>query len=1179
MFNFQSAIFEFSYVSTANALLPDKTRNTYLSSRPIFPTGIMPFIPSKFRFLKKLSGTFAFFLLSIILLAQLQSLKFGRLSIQDGLSHSTVFSVIQDQKGFMWFGTQDGGLNKYDGFQFTVFTHDPNDSNSIATNNISKIVEDAKGMIWVGTWGGGLDMYNPLTEKFTHFRNNPNNPNSLSHDNAQTVFEDSRGNIWVGTAGGGLNMLNPATGKFTIYKTNKADTNTISHDRIWSVSEDQKGIIWVGTSNGLNRIDPSSGKIKRFFHDETDNTSISHAKVRMVFVDHAGTVWIGTTKGIDVLDQATGTFEHYYPYPKDSENQETNEVNVIFEDHQHHIWVGTHAGGLCRFNQEDKTFTRYTSKSDNAFTISYNDVRDICEDRSGILWLATRGGGISKVDLKPVKFFHLQTDPENKSGLPGNRIKYISAGKNNVIWLATDGTGMSRYDKSTGAYTNYLHDPANPNSLTSNRLRSVFEDSKGRVWIGTNGSGLNIFDPQTGKFTLYRNDPADSNSIGDDDVFMVAEGKNGEMWIGTDNGLDLFDAQKNTFTHYRNDPDDNASISNNRVWSIYVDREGILWAGTDEGLNRFDAATQTFRQFRYKASDPNSISNNDIYCFNEDDYGGLWVGTGQGLNHIDRKTMHCSVLTTKDGLAGNAVYSILRGDDGHLWVTTITGLSRFDPALKKFRNYYSYDGLQSNEFNPNCGDVSESGFVFVGGNNGFNMFRPILVKDNPYVPGIAFTDFSIENKKVPVGDGSVLQNSITYTNDIQLSYSHSVFSIAFAALSYNVPERNQYAYKLDGFDKDWIYCGQRHDVTYTNLSPGEYTFRVKASNNDGVWNEKGISLRIVIEPPFWQTKWFYALCALLLIGLVYLIIRWRERTLQAEKLVLEKKVESRTEEIRKKNEILNRQKEELADRNRDITDSIRYAKRIQEAILPPEHFVQESLGEHFVFYRPKDIVSGDFYWVDQADGKSLVAAVDCTGHGVPGAFVSIVGNNGLNRAVNEFGLSQPSRILDKLNELVVDTFAKSGNEVKDGMDLSLCTIDRNTGEVQFAGANNPLYVLTPNENFGDKSKALFANGSWLFEIKPDKQAIGGEITRKKEFTNHNLKLSKGESIYLFTDGYADQFGGPKGKKFMYSKLKQLLLSIQDKNMTEQMKVLSQTLDDWRGDIEQVDDVMIIGIRF
>jgi serine phosphatase RsbU (regulator of sigma subunit) len=542
-------------------------------------------------------------------------------------------------------------------------------------------------------------------------------------------------------------------------------------------------------------------------------------------------------------------------------------------------------------------------------------------------------------------------------------------------------------------------------------------------------------------------------------------------------------------------------------------------------------------------------------------------------------------------------------------------LSQYDRKNNTFHNYFTHDGLQSNEFNPGSGCRDKNGILYFGGNKGFNIFNPQRVQSNKYIPEIVFTSFTLFKKPVKTGGDSPLANSITYSDEITLSWAQSVFGFTFAALNYNVPERNQYAYKMEGFDEQWVNIGNQREVNYTNLSPGTYTFKVKAANNDGLWNEKGISVKVIITPPFWKTKWFYALCAIVAAFLIWIFIKWRERSLQQEKKVLEEKVEHRTEQIKKQNEELESQKEELSARNRDITDSIRYAKRIQEAILPPMHIVETSLGDHFVLYRPKDIVSGDFYWVEKTSAKHagrraesteavssqpremtvkdplafdrayrysdviLVAAVDCTGHGVPGALVSIVGSNGLHRAVNEFGLSKPSLILGKLHELVIESLHQGETDMKDGMDISICSINRNSNEVHFSGANNPLYIISKNAGKLDAQFRRESFGAYnLFEIKGDKQPVGGKGSHKKAFTDHKLVLEEGETIYLFSDGYADQFGGERGKKFKYSALRELLLTLQEKSMGDQKRILSERFDEWKGDLEQVDDICIIGIK-
>jgi serine phosphatase RsbU (regulator of sigma subunit) len=413
-----------------------------------------------------------------------------------------------------------------------------------------------------------------------------------------------------------------------------------------------------------------------------------------------------------------------------------------------------------------------------------------------------------------------------------------------------------------------------------------------------------------------------------------------------------------------------------------------------------------------------------------------------------------------------------------------------------------------------------------------------------------------------------------------LNYDQDVISISFAALSYNTSSENQYAYKLEGFDDDWVMAGKRREASYTSLPPGEYTFRVKASNNDGKWNEEGIFLKIIILPPFWQTIWFYISCIIVFGLLVFAFIKWREQKLKATNRILEEKVEHRTEKINEQNKVLSLQREELEHKHRDIMDSIKYAKRIQEAILPPSHIVERNINEHFVLYKPKDIVSGDFYWTEEFEGKVMVAAVDCTGHGVPGAFVSIVGSNGLNRAVNEFKLTRPHSILDKLNALVTDSLHQGETEGKDGMDLALCCFDWPKRKIYFSGANNSLYIVSSKLQVEEKGIVQKLNDDRvMYELKADKQPIGGVSSYKQApFTHHEIEMVQGDMIYLFTDGFADQFGGPKGKKFKYANLFRLLAEISLFPLEKQKEKLNFAFEDWKKDLEQLDDVCVIGIR-
>ncbi|MCK6648148.1 MAG: SpoIIE family protein phosphatase, partial [Bacteroidia bacterium] len=673
---------------------------------------------------------------------------------------------------------------------------------------------------------------------------------------------------------------------------------------------------------------------------------------------------------------------------------------------------------------------------------------------------------------------------------------------------------------------------------------------------GTYGGGLNLFNEKTRSFSAFKHNDVDPSSISSDDVWCIKEDKEGNLWIGTwGGGLNKLNIQTKKFSHYKFDAAQPSFISNDRVISLLVDDKGTVYAGTNGGgLNVYNKTNNSFVRYKHSDTDSLSISSDRVRCIIQDSKNNIWIGTdGGGYNLFDPIKKNFTHFTEKDGLCNNVVYGIVEDDLGNLWFSTNGGISKYNFKRKNYQNFDVRDGLQSNEFNQGAFLRSGNGKIYFGGVNGFNVFEPSSIQKNPNRPPVYITSIKLFNNEI------VKDTMSSFIKELNLNYSDNFLSFEFAALDYTSSDKNKYACKMEGFDKDWIELGNRRFISYTNLDPGKYVFRVKGSNNDGVWNEQGNYIVITIAPPFWKTIWFYlTMIALVVLG-IYAYIQLRTKKLQRDKRVLEKEVENRTHEIVFQKNIIER-------KNKDITDSITYAKRIQQAILPSVDLIKKMLPESFVLYKPKDIVSGDFYWMEQSGTQTMIAAVDCTGHGVPGAFMSIVGYNLLNQAVNERGLTKPSSILDEMNKGILKQLKQQTEEhtVRDGMDMSLCTIDFKTKTLQYAGANNSLWIIRAGE---------------LIVLKADKQPIGSFYNDEiRAFTNHEFQLQQDDHIYLFTDGYADQFGGQDGKKFKYKKLQELLLSCSGKGMEQQLNALDQTIEQWKGNLEQVDDILIIGIK-
>ncbi|MCT7981158.1 two-component regulator propeller domain-containing protein [Laspinema olomoucense] len=807
------------------------------------------------------------------------NLEFEHLTIEEGLSASTVFSIFQDQEGFMWFATPDG-LNKYDGYQFKIYKNDPSDLQSISDNFVTIIYENGGGgEIWVGTNDGGLNYFNKLTEKFTRYQNDPSNPQSLSHNHVLSIYEDKNQRLWVGTEDG-LNQFNPQTGDFTRYKNDPNNPDSLIQNTVTSIYENREGELWVGTKGGLDKFDRNAEKFIHYKHHPDDPKSLSDNSISSIIEDREGNLWISTLGGgVNKFNPDMEEFTRYLNDPNNPHSISSNTVSHIYQDETGLIWMGTGSwlgssggNGLNLFNPNTEEFTTYNPNPGNPHSLSDSAVFSMYEDRSGILWFGTFIGGINKYDRHHIKFDRYTYEPGNPHGMAEDpAIMSIYEDKSGTIWIGTFGGFLEKFDHETGEFTTYQNNPNDPDSLSAGGVWSIYEDRQGILWIGTFGGGLNTLDRTTNKFTHYTHDPNNPASLSDNSVVSIFEDQQGTLWIGTfGGGLNQLNRETGTFTAYQANPNNPNSLSDNSIWQIYEDTRGKLWVATHQGgLNQLDRETGIFT--RYQKSDTlNSLSNNSVLSIYEDATGILWLGTfGGGLNKFDPLTQTFTAYTEQDGLPNDVVYGILPDDQGNLWLSTNKGLSKFNPSQETFQNYDTSDGLLSNEFNAGAYYTSKTGEMYFGNVKGFNVFFPEQVKNNPYIPPIVITGFKKLNETTQ------LNEAISQIKTLNLSYQDYVFSFEFAALNYTSPEKNQYAYKLEGFDKDWINAGTRRYATYTNLDGGHYTFHVKGSNNDGVWNEIGTSIQLEIAPPPWKTWWAYTLYVFALMGVVLAYVQWR----------------------------------------------------------------------------------------------------------------------------------------------------------------------------------------------------------------------------------------------------------------------------------------------------------------
>ena len=841
--------------------------------------------------------------------AETRPIRFNQLSLEHGLSQSTVLCMFQDSRGFIWIGTEDG-LNRYDGFKFTIYKHDPSDVESLGHDAVWGIDEDDSGNLWLATSGGGLAMWDRARDAFVRYGADE----GLSSPYIRAVHAGRNGFVWAGTRDAGLNRVDPATGAIKQYRANTEDSANLSDDHVFALYTDQAGNLWVGTDAGLNRFDLAVDGFIVYGHDASVPSSLSDGRVRAIFEDGDGALWVGTYGGgLNRLDRSSGRFLSFRHDPTDASSLSHDRVRAILEDDAGRLWIGT-SGGLDLLESSRNGFAHYRHDSSKPTTLSDNHVMSLFQDRGGVLWVGTRTGGLNKWNPLIWQFGHRAADGSGSDGLSNNNVMSFSEDRDGRLWMATFGGGLNVMDRATGKFVHHRHDPKNQKSLSSNRVTALLHDHRGTLWVGTLDGGLNRFNPRKKTFTSYRHDDERSESLGADGVTSIVEDTVGNLWIGTfGGGLDRLDRNTGRFTHYRQDPDDPAGLSGDRVTCVAEDGRGRLWIGTDGGgLTRLDPALGRSVHFRYDPDRPSSLSADTVFSLHIDAAGTLWIGTrGGGLDVLPQAAEASDSVSfrnysEREGLPNEVIYGIQSDSAGNVWLSTNNGLSRFDPSHEAFRNYDVNDGLQSNEFHFGSSYRSPGGELFFGGVNGFNAFLPDQLKHNRHVPPVVLTSFLKFNK--PTSEAG----PATEIQAIDLDYDDDVVTFEFAALDYSAPGNNRYAYMLEGFEEEWNDVGAVHRVTYTNLDPGSYVFRVRAANNDGVWNENGLSVGLDVATPPWRTAWAYAAYLLIFGAAVMTFVRAQQRKLEREASYsrrLEQDVKARTMELAERAtelEVLNR---------------------------------------------------------------------------------------------------------------------------------------------------------------------------------------------------------------------------------------------------------------------------------
>ncbi len=1264
---------------------------------------------------------------------QLPKLRTELLGIEQGLSQNTVNAMIQDSEGYLWIATDDG-LNRYNAYEVSIFRHNREDSLSIIDNQVMTIYEDTNHNIWVGTVAG-ISIFDRKTQTFKSFYKKEGEQNTLVDNDINSIVEDKEGFIWIGTSEG-LSKYDYDNDSFVNYVAEKEDSLLLGNNDINKLVVDKNNNLWIATINGINKWDSSRTNKKLYRFNSSDTSTIGGNTAQTIYIDKKENLWIGTSLCVNKYLPDTDNFKRILY------NGGRYSIQAITGGRDNELWAcGTNY--IYNIDLDKEEVVRFRATFDDL-----GSVPTIVRTQEGIIWVGSRNLGAVKYDPLISQFDYYYHEIGNKNSLPHRNVWSFLKDSDGLVWVGTDG-GLAKINRSNINATYKKID-----GIVN--VYSIIETKEKEIWLG---SGLDLY-RSVGvlpngerKFVILKSNRNDSTTLRST-ILKIIQDKRGDIWVSTFAGLNkLVPSTSNEFGYIAKN-----YIPDAQVWFIYESIDNILWLGTNKGLIKVTRDDNNDPiDFKYYTHDPKNlktISNNTSRAIAEDSKGNLWVGTTNGLNLMNRETGEFEHWGERNPLANYAIYGILVDEKDNLWISTNNGLMRLlgDESIddsKRMTSYNPKDGLQSSEFNSGAFFKAQDGEMFFGGIQGLNAFYPENIKPSIYVPPVVMTDFKILNRSVGIqslgNPESPLTVDISQTKEMTLTYEDKVVTFEFAALNYRRPEKTNYSYILEGFDKEWNEVGNRRFATYSNLPSGNYTFRVKGSNSDGVENNEEIAIQIKVLPPWWKSWWFLTVATLSIIGLSIGFYKNRMNVVKRQNERLERVVGERTAEIGQQNLLLENQKTEIErsysnirvlseigqkitsildldsvisavyeyvnqltdatafgigiynpereridfrgfiengkripdsfdkitdenklsvvcltrnediiindfvkehtkyitkrsldnvgdnyqsiiylplilegkivgvltvqspqidaysrndltilrtlasyisialdnartytqlegandlikSKNQSIMDSIRYGETIQHAILPdPQDFIKH-FEDHFILFKPQAVVSGDFYWSVRIGDKTFVAVVDCTGHGVPGAFMSMIGNTILNEIVTLQNVVEPAQILENLNQGIWDALHQEDYQNLDGMDICLCVIEDadelNMRVVNFAGAKRPLFILK-----NDK----------LIEVKGSRKSIGGRQKTEAEYEQRQLLLESDDVLYLTTDGYVDQNDFDR-IKYGTLRFKKILASFTGMTLHDQKEVLLEEMRTHMGEEEQRDDITIIGLK-
>lgn len=1066
---------------------------------------------------RRILVTAAFFLGWCSVLAH--SYEFTRMVANPNGKQGRVTCVLQDHKGFLWFGTTEG-LKKFDGNHMTVFKHDPEDSNSLGHNHILALHEDRNGSIWIGTDGGGLDRLDPHRRTFSHFQPQPKDDSSLSHPSVTAIAEDPEGHIWVGTDGG-LNRLDRETGMFHQYKRQPGERNSLSHNRVRALLWDRHGFLWIGTAGGgLSRFEPGKEAFQHYRHSRKDQNSLPGNRVSCLFEDRRGHLWVGLDQsGLVRFNYSDGVFERFRHNARDPSSLSHNNVNAVFEDRFGRLWIGTDEG-LNRFDWASGGFAVLRHDRLRSSSLSHDRVHALLVDRTGILWIGSGPGFIDKLNVSD-SILHYQKDASSNNSLSHNNVSAFAEDGAGSLWVGTMGGGLNKLDRLRGEFSYYRRDSQDPESLASNRIRCLLIDRDGFLWIGTDGQGLDRLDPETNRITHYRHQGNRSGSIDSDVIWSLHQDDLGNLWVGTQAGLNRWNRDKDNFEKV--ELVDNPLVDSlGAIWALHEDRQNDLWIGTERGgLLRLHSQTGQVDHYQNDPLDPNSLSLNVVLSISEDRHGRLWVGTwGGGLNLYLPDSNQFKVVTRNDGLPDNVIYGILADDRGRLWVSTNRGLALFDPESEQIQTFGPEQGLDNLAFNAGAFYQNRYGELFFGGLRGFDIFRPENLSNRSTMPPVAITALRLYE--------DVIATDLQGRHEFEFEHHQDFFTFECAVLDFENPEVNRFAIKMEGKDKDWHYTQGLQQANY-HLDPGEYVFRVRGANSDGVWNQEGVSVSLLVKHPFWMSWWFIGLEFLLgLLALVGLVLFLRHRFRQQEaKAILDLELRRKTEELEA-------------------------ARDLQLSMLP-EQVPEVPHLDIAVHMQTATEVGGDYYdFVYEDDGTLTAVVGDATGHGLKaGTMVAATKSLFMSLA----GEREPSEILVHAST----TLASMGFS-RMYMGMSIARFNGST--VTMSSAAMP-YALHYRKAEGQ-----------VHTIELKGLPLG---SHPYPYQQTEIDLAEGDVLLMATDGYEEMFN-PEDELLGHKTVKKQFLELGDRDPEQIIDQLVAYGQEWSRGRPQEDDITFLVIK-